>query len=96
MIEIGKKYNRRTLFRMKQFYNVFSNQKVSPLVTQLNWSHYLILLLLKDINEIYYYINQVSYRNLSKRQLENIVKSNEYGRLSEETKNKLIFIYYEM
>ena len=27
VIEVGKKYNRRTLFRMKQFYNVFSNEK---------------------------------------------------------------------
>ena len=35
VIEVGKKYNRRTLFRMKQFYIVFSNEKVSPLVTQL-------------------------------------------------------------
>ena len=26
-IEVGKKYNKRTLFRMKQFYNVFSNEK---------------------------------------------------------------------
>ena len=34
VIEVGKKYNRRTLFRMKQFYNVFSNEKVSPLVIQ--------------------------------------------------------------
>ncbi len=25
VIEVGKKYNRRTLFRMKQFYNVFSS-----------------------------------------------------------------------
>ena len=25
--EVGKKYNRRTLFRMKQFSNVFSNKK---------------------------------------------------------------------
>ena len=25
--EVGKKYNRRILFRMKQFYNVFSNEK---------------------------------------------------------------------
>ena len=39
VIEVGKKYNRRTLFRMKQFYNVFSNEKVSPLVTQLTWTH---------------------------------------------------------
>ena len=27
VVEVGKKYNRRTLFRMKQFYNVFSNEK---------------------------------------------------------------------
>ena len=35
VVEVGKKYNRRTLFRMKQFYNVFSNEKVAPLATQL-------------------------------------------------------------
>ena len=35
VVEVGKKYNRRTLFRMKQLYNVFSNEKVSPLATQL-------------------------------------------------------------
>lgn len=34
MKEVGKKYNKRTLFRMKQFYTIFSNEKVSPLVTQ--------------------------------------------------------------
>ena len=28
VVEVGKKYNRRTLFRMKQFYNIFSNEKV--------------------------------------------------------------------
>lgn len=88
--EVGKKYNRRTLFRMKQFYNVFSNEKVSPLVTQLTWSHYLVLLSLKDYDAINYYIKQVSKRNLSKRQLEEIIKNKEYERLPEETKNKLI------
>ena len=90
MIEVGKKYNKRTLFRMKQFYNVFRNEKVSPLVSQLNWSHCLILLPIKDSNKINYYIKQISSRNLSKRQLENIIKSKEYERLPEETKNKLI------
>ena len=34
VIEVGKKYNRRILFRMKQFYNVFSKGKVSTLSTQ--------------------------------------------------------------
>ena len=38
VVELEKKYNERTLFRMKQFYNVFNNKKVSPLVTQLTWS----------------------------------------------------------
>ena len=90
VIEVGKKYNRRTLFRMKQFYNVFSNEKVSPLVTQLTWTHYLVLLSLKDYNAISYYIKQVTNRNLSKRQLEEIIKSNEYERLPIETKNKLV------
>jgi hypothetical protein len=34
VVEVGKKYNKRTLYRMKQFYVTFSNQKVSPLATQ--------------------------------------------------------------
>ena len=54
MVEVGKKYNRRTLFRMKQFYNLFKNQKVSLYATQLTWSHYIELLPLKDINKIKY------------------------------------------
>ena len=75
---------------MKQFYNKFSNEKVAPLVQQLSWSHYLILLPIKNIDEINYYIGQVSSRNLSKRQLEEIVKNDEYERLPIEAKNKLI------
>ena len=34
-VEVGKKYNRRILFRMKQFYLMFSTQKVSTMSTQL-------------------------------------------------------------
>ena len=49
-----------------------------------------MLLPLKDIDEINYYINQVIKRNLSKRQLQSIIKSNEYERLPEDTKKKLI------
>ena len=86
VVEVGKKYNRRTLFRMKQFYNIFNDEKVSPMVTQLTWTHYLILLPIKDNDAIYYYIKQVSKRNLSKRQLEEIIKSKEYERLPIETR----------
>ena len=35
VVEVGKKYNRITLFRMKQFYSMFSDKKVSQLATQL-------------------------------------------------------------
>ena len=90
VIEVGKKYNRRTLYRMKQLFKVFSAEKVSPLVTQLTWTHYLVLLSVKDKNAINYYIDQTSKRNLSKRQLEEIIKNKEYERLPLETKNKLI------
>ena len=90
VLEVGTKYNRRTLFRMRQFYRTFSNEKVSPLVTQLTWTHYLVLLSVKDSNAVKYYIVQIFKRNLSKRQLEEVIKSKEYERLPAETKNKII------
>ena len=54
--EVGKKYNRSTLFRMKQFYNIFSDTKVATSSQLLTWSHYTELLALNDINKINYYI----------------------------------------
>ena len=89
VVEVGKKYNRRTLFRMKQFYNVFSNEKVSTLWTQLTWSH-LRLLFNLEIDSINYYIQIIIDKHLSVRELEFKIKSNEYERLPVETKNKLI------
>ena len=90
VLEVGKKYNRRTLFRMKQFYNIFSNEKVSPLATQLTWSHYSELLSIKDENELIYYINIAYERNLSKRELREKIKNKEYQRMPIETKNKIV------
>lgn len=69
-LEVGKKYNRRTLFRMKKFYNVFSNKKVSTLLTQLSWSHYLLLISLNNYDEIIYYINVAKNNNLFQRELQ--------------------------
>ena len=89
VIEVGKKYNRRTLFRMKQFYNKFNNTKVSTLWTQLTWSH-LRLLLNLEIDSMNYYIKVIINKCLSVRELEFKIKSNEYERIAVETKNKLI------
>ena len=90
VMEVGKKYNRRTLFRMKQFYNMFSDEKVSPLATQLTWSHYTELLSIKDSNKLSYYINVARNNSLSKRELREKIKSKEYERLPSTTKNKLM------
>ena len=89
-VEVGKKYNRSTLFRMKQFHNIFSNKKVAPLAQQLTWSHYIELLPLKDINKIKYYIKVCEEQGLSRNDLRNRIKSKEYERLDDSTKNKLI------
>ena len=90
MLEVGKKYNRRTLFRMKQFYKVFSDEKVSAMLTQLSWSHCLELIVLKDINKINYYISTTIKNNYNYRQLHNKIKLKEYERLDEDTRNRLI------
>ena len=74
---------------MKQFYNVFSNEKVSTLWTQLTWSHYREVLSLEDINKITYYLNICEEQNLSVRELREKIKNNQYERLDEETKTKL-------
>ena len=88
--EVGKKYNERYLRYMRQFYDMVLVTKWKPLVSKLTWSHYIMLLPLKNIDEIKYYIDVCEKRNLTKRELQSLIKSNEYERLSEETKNKLI------
>ena len=88
--EVGKKFNERTLRRIRQYYRVFCNKKWSPMATKLSWSHYTELLSIKDERKLNYYINISIKNNLSKRQLREKIKKNEYERLDEETKSKLI------
>ena len=82
------KAHSRILWRCRQFYIL--NQKVSTMSTQLTWSHFVELLSINDINQIIYYIDISSKQNLSVRQLRNKIKSKEYERLPETTKNKLM------
>ena len=44
IMSVDKKYSYRTLFRIRQFYIIFKDEKVSTLSTQLSWSHYCELL----------------------------------------------------
>ena len=84
--ELGKKYSVRYLFDIRKLY-IFS--KVHPLNALLTMSHYRLLFPLNDNNEINYYIDQVVQRNLSKRQLELLIKNKEYERLPENTRVQL-------
>ena len=69
---------------------MFSDEKVTTMLTQLIWSHYLLLLSFKDYDEIIYYINIAKDNNLTQRQLQEKIQSNEYKRLPIEAKNKFI------
>ena len=61
--EVGTKYDKRTLFRMRQFYVLFKDSKVSPLGTQLSWSHYRLLLSIKEEEKLEFYINLATTNN---------------------------------
>lgn len=86
--ELGKKYNTTTLKRMRQFHLLI--EKGARFGHQLSWSHYIELIPIKNINEVNYYINICEKELLTRDELRNRIKSKEYERLSEETKNKLI------
>ena len=90
IVDIDKKYNERTLRRIKQFYVVFKNRKWSTVSTKLTWSHYTELLSINNIDEIKYYIKITEEQNLSVRELRNKIRLNEYERLDLKTKEKLI------
>ncbi len=86
--EVGKKYNTTTLKRMRQFYLLI--EKGATLSHQISWSHYVELLPIKNINEVNYYINICEKELITRDELRNRIKSKEYERLSEDTKNKII------
>ncbi len=86
----GKSYGFRTLNRARNFYLQFS--KVSTVLTQLSWSHYVYLLPIKNINERNYYINQVILNNLSVRDLKREIKNKSFDRLSYANKEHIEII----
>ena len=66
-----KGFNRRGLYRMKQFYELYSDdEKVSTLLTQLSWSNHLkIMSGSKSKEEREFYINLAIKENLTHREL---------------------------
>ena len=86
--ELGKGYTISNLKRFRQFYLMI--EKGATLSHQLSWSHYSELIPLNKIDMINYYIKLIENVNLSIRQLREKIKSKEYERLDENTRNKLI------
>ena len=89
-IELGKSYSVRLLYRMLKYYDFISKGKLPTLSAKLSWSHYDEILRFDDVSKIAYYINISEKQNLSIRQLREKIKFNEYERLPEDAKNKLI------
>ena len=86
--ELGKGFTVTSLKRMRKFYLII--KKGATVSHQLTWSHYQEILPLININEINYYIKITEEQRLCIRELRNKIKNNEYERLDENTKQKLI------
>ena len=77
-----KGFNRRGLYRMKQFYELYSgDEKVSTLLTQLSWSNHLkIMSGSKSNEEREFYITLAIKENLTHRELVRQMDSGYYER----------------
>ena len=77
-----KGFNRRGLYRMRQFYETYKDDEfVTPLVTQISWSnHLLIMSKSKTKEERDFYIALAAKEHYSKRELERQLDSAYYER----------------
>ena len=66
-----KGFNRRGLYRMKQFYETYNDDEiVTPLVTQISWTNHLLIMSdSKSAEERRFYIKLCIKNNYSKREL---------------------------
>ena len=85
--ELGKNYSETTLKYYRLFYNFAIGHSLSD---QLSYTHYRVIMELKNSYAIDYYIKISVEQNLSVRQLQNLIKNKEYERLDDKTKDKLI------
>ena len=77
-----KGFNRRGLYRMKQFYETYRNDEfVTPLVTQISWTNHLLIMSgSKTAEERHFYMALCAKEHYSKRELERQMGSAYYER----------------
>ena len=85
--DLNIRYDVSSLNKMRKFYCLI--EKMATVSPNLSYSHYVELLPYDDLNKVRYYIKITEEQNLSIRQLRIKIKSNEYERLPEDSKNKL-------
>lgn len=77
----NKGFEERTVRRMVQFAQVFPDLEiVTPLVTKLSWSHFLIIMTLKDSLQREFYLTMAAAERWSKRVLQAKIDSMLYER----------------
>ena len=77
----GKSFEERNLRRMMQFADQFSDiEIVSPLATQLSWSHFIEVLKLKNDNARLFYLQKSAEATWSKRELRNQIERKAFER----------------
>ena len=86
--EYGKKgFEERTIRRMMQFAQMFPDfQIVSPLVSKLSWTHFLIVMPLKDELQRDFYLTMAAEERWSKRTLQAKIDGMLYERTAVATK----------
>ncbi|MCF7911365.1 MAG: PDDEXK nuclease domain-containing protein [Candidatus Cloacimonetes bacterium] len=85
----GKSFEVRNLRRMMQFSEKFSDCEIlSPLVSQLSWTHFIVLLPLRNIEARKFYIDKIIENHWSKRELQKQIERKAFER-AEIADNKL-------
>lgn len=77
--EFGKGFEASNLRRMRQFYISFQNR--DALRHELSWTHYRMLIKIKDVTSRQFYLDECAKSNWSTRQLERQINSFYYQRL---------------
>ena len=79
--EYGKGFEERTIRRMMQFAAMFPDIRIlTPLVTKLSWSHFLIVMTLKDDIQREFYLTMAASEQWSKRTLQSKIDGMLYER----------------
>ena len=86
-----KGFNRRGLYRMKQFYELYKDDEfVSTLLTQINWSNHLLIMSgAKSAEERHFYMQACIKERYSYRELERQMDSALYQRFTLSSKKPL-------